>query len=373
MLALFGPEERNSHEPDRTYPPMMIRTLLLTFFLLSGLFVSAQWRGGDLSFLPSIETTGFLYKDAMGNPIEDVPQWMSEQGMNLARYRLWNDPERLYHALPGVVQEAQRMQEAGMDILIDFHFSDSWADPGQQITPKMWRHLPFDEAKEAMACWIDCVMKAFAQQGVQVAMVQLGNETDNGMMHPHGAMDGGFGNLASLLQAGHEAVTLASPGTLIAVHVSDIHLAPWYFDQLQAEGYTPDVLAVSNYSLWHETDLNVLSSAMASLSNTFSRPTFLAETAYAWTTDWNDWTQNLWWTGSESDGYSFTPQGQLNYLTDLDALLTTLGPTQCLGWCYWAPDWVSAMGPESIDGSPWENAALWDFDGLALPAWSALH
>ena len=196
----------------------MIRTLLLTFFLLSGLFVSAQWRGGDLSFLPSIETTGFLYKDAMGNPIEDVPQWMSEQGMNLARYRLWNDPERLYHALPGVVQEAQRMQEAGMDILIDFHFSDSWADPGQQITPKMWRHLPFDEAKEAMACWIDCVMKAFAQQGVQVAMVQLGNETDNGMMHPHGAMDGGFGNLASLLQAGHEAVTLASPGTLIAVH-----------------------------------------------------------------------------------------------------------------------------------------------------------
>lgn len=258
-----------------------------------------------------------------------------------------------------------------MDILIDFHFSDSWADPGQQVAPRTWRYLSFDEAQDAMACWIACVMETFAQEGVDIAMVQLGNETDPGMMHPHGTLDDGFGNLASLLQAGHEAVTLSSPGTLVAVHVSSIDLAPWYFTQLQAEGYTPDVIAISNYSLWHETDLNVLSSAMASLSATFNRPTFLAETAYAWTIDWYDWTHNLWWTGAESDGYDFTPQGQLDYLTDLDALLTNLGPTQCLGWCYWAPDWVSAMGPEALDGSPWENAALWDFDGIALPAWSA--
>ena len=349
----------------------MTKWLSLVCFLLTGLVASAQWRGGDLSFLPSIEAVDYVYKDAAGSAIEDVPQWMADQGMNLARYRLWNDPERLYNALPGVVQEAKRMQEAGMDILIDFHFSDSWADPGQQVAPRMWRYLSFDEAQDAMACWIVCVMETFAQEGVDIAMVQLGNETDPGMMHPHGTLDDGFGNLASLLQAGHEAVTLSSPGTLVAVHVSSIDLAPWYFTQLQGEGYTPDVIAISNYSLWHETDLDVLSSAMASLSTTFNRPTFLAETAYAWTIDWYDWTHNLWWTGAESDGYDFTPQGQLDYLTDLDVLLTGLGPAQCLGWCYWAPDWVSAMGPEALDGSPWENAALWDFDGIALPAWSA--
>ena len=184
----------------------MTKWLSLVCFLLTGLVAGAQWRGGDLSFLPSIEAVDYVYKDAAGSAIEDVPQWMADQGMNLARYRLWNDPERLYNALPGVVQEAKRMQEAGMDILIDFHFSDSWADPGQQVAPRMWRYLSFEEAQDAMACWIVCVMETFAQEGVDIAMVQLGNETDPGMMHPHGTLDDGFGNLASLLQAGHDAV-----------------------------------------------------------------------------------------------------------------------------------------------------------------------
>ena len=83
-------------------------------------------RGGDLSFLPSIEASGYVYKNASGTPIDDLPQWLSEQGMNCSIPAL-NDPERLYHSLPGVVREAKRMQEAGMEILIDFHFSDSWA------------------------------------------------------------------------------------------------------------------------------------------------------------------------------------------------------------------------------------------------------
>ena len=131
-------------------------------------------------------------------------------------------------------------------------------------------------------------------------MVQLGNEIDNGMMHPHGTLDEGFSNLVSLLQAGHEAVTLSSPGTLVAVHVSDINIAPWYFSQIQAEGYMPDVLAISNYSLWHETDLDELSIKMASLSFDGKQIVLI---------DWYDWTHNLWWTGAESDGYNFTPSG----------------------------------------------------------------
>ena len=346
----------------------------LLILLLMSSAAQAQWRGGDLSFFPRMEEAGYAYKDEQGVVIQDVAGWMVDQGMNLARLRIWHNPANgPEHALPDVLREAIRFHEAGMDILIDFHFSDTWADPGAQHAPAAWADLSFEDAKEAMACWVECTMKAFTHAGVDIAMVQLGNETDPGMMHPHGTLDDGFGSLASLLQAGHEAVTLSSPGTLVAVHVSSIDLAPWYFTQLQTEGYTPDVIAISNYSLWHETDLEILSSAMASLSTTFNRPTFLAETAYAWTIDWYDWTHNLWWTGAESDGYPFTPQGQLDYLTDLDALLTNLGPEQCLGWCYWAPDWVSAMGPEALDGSPWENAALWDFDGVALPAWAAFQ
>lgn len=349
----------------------MTRLLSLACCLLPGLVASAQWQGGDLSFLPSIEAVDYVYKDAAGSPIEDVPQWMADQGMNLARYRLWNDPERLYHALPGVVQEAKRMQEAGMDILIDFHFSDSWADPGQQVVPQMWQSLSFLQLKEAMTCWVECVMEALAQEGVEVAMVQLGNETNPGMMHPFGSLDDGFGNLAELLQAGHLAVETVSPETQIAVHYAGISGAQWYFTQLENAGYTPDILAISNYSKWHERDLEVLADELTTLSAAFNRPTLLAEVAYAWTTDWSDWTDNIWWYGDESDGYAFTPEGQEDYLLALRAEVDALAPGVCLGWCYWAPDWVSAMGPEATNGSAWENAALWDFDGIALPAWSA--
>ena len=349
----------------------MTKMLLLSCCLLSGLLVSAQWRGGDLSFLPRIEAVNYIYKDASGAPIGNVPQWMADQGMNLARYRLWNGPENLHHALPGVVQEAKRMHEAGMDVLIDFHFSDTWADPGQQVAPSMWQHLTYEEVKDKMTCWISCVMNAFIQAGVDVDMVQLGNETNTGMMHPFGSLNEGFGDFAELLQAGHLAVESISPGTQIAVHYAGMSGAQWYFTQLQNAGYTPDILAISNYSKWHERDLGVLANGLTTLSTAFDRPTLLAEVAYAWTTDWNDWTDNLWWSGDESDGYAFTPEGQEAYMMALRDEVDALAPGVCLGWCYWAPDWVSAMGPQATNGSAWENAALWDFDGVALPAWSA--
>ena len=164
---------------------------------------------------------------------------------------------------------------------------------------------------------------------------------------------------------------IVGPGTQIAVHYAGISGAQWYFTQLQNAGYTPDVLAISNYSKWHERDLEVLADELTTLSATFNRPTLLAEVAYAWTTDWNDWTDNIWWYGDESDGYAFTPEGQEDYMLALRAEIDALPPGTCLGWCYWAPDWVSAMGPQSTNGSAWENAALWDFNGVALPAWSA--
>jgi len=352
----------------------MFRAGLFLALLHTSTCASAQWRGGDVSFFPRMEEAGYLYKDGSGADLEDVAEWMVDQGMNLARLRIWNDPEGgPEHALPDVLREAARFHDAGMDILIDFHFSDTWADPGHQAAPKAWEAMEFHEAMAAMACWVECTMRAFAAQGVEVDMVQLGNETNPGMMHPFGTLDNGFNALAELLQAGHEAVESVSPTTQVAVHYAGISGAEWYFGQLEDAGYTPDVLAISNYSKWHERDIAILAEELAALSTAFDRPTFLAETAYAWTTDWNDWTDNIWWYGDESDGYAFTPEGQRDYLLDLRGELDAMAPGQCIGWCYWAPDWVAAMGPQATNGSAWENAALWNFDGIALPAWEAFN
>ena len=204
-------------------------------------------------------------------------------------------------------------------------------------------------------------------------MVQLGNEIDPGMMLPHGSVANGFGPLADLLNAGHNVVSEVFPGCQVAVHVSSLDIAPWFFETLSQAGYTPDVVAVSQYSKWHLQSVGEISDAVLSLNQSTGVPVFIAETAYAWTTQWADWTDNLWWVGDETPGYSFTPSGQLAYMQALRSALEGLSPEVCMGWCYWAPDWVASQGETSAEGSSWENAALFDFDWGALPAWEAFN
>ena len=146
-------------------------------------------------------------------------------------------------------------------------------------------------------------------------------------------------------------------------------MAPWFFGELAEAGYAPDVAAVSQYSKWHLQDIDSITDAIVELHEAAGIPVFIAETAYAWTTDWADWTDNLWWFGDETPGYPFTPEGQVAYFEALQAALEQLEPGVCMGWCYWAPDWVASQGETSSEGSHWENAALFDFDWQALPTW----
>jgi arabinogalactan endo-1,4-beta-galactosidase len=326
-------------------------------------------RAVDVSFLSEMEEDGVIYRDADGNDIEDPRVWMASQGVNLVRLKLWNAPADLRQSLLGVTREAAKWDALCVPILLDVHFSDTWADPGQQAVPKAWQGMSFDALQNAMVCWLHCALEALASQGIEPAMVQLGNEIDSGMMWPHGALDQGFGPLSSLLAAGHDAVEAVFPDCQVVVHVSNLTMAPWFFEGLSEAGYTPDVVAVSQYSKWHLQDLDDVSEAILSLNQSTGLPVFIAETAYAWTTDWADWTDNLWWFGDETPGYPFTPEGQSQYLMDLHNVVEDLGPTVCLGWCYWAPDWVASEGATSTEGSAWENAALFDFDWTALPAW----
>ena len=131
--------------------------LLLTLWSVTG---TAQWRGGDLSFLPRMEEAGYTYRDATGAPIDDVPAWMTTQGMNLARYRIWNDPaDGPHHALPDVLREAQRMHAVGMDILLDF--ISAIRGPIRATVALDVEGPAVKKPKAAMVCWVHCVMDAF--------------------------------------------------------------------------------------------------------------------------------------------------------------------------------------------------------------------
>jgi arabinogalactan endo-1,4-beta-galactosidase len=253
--------------------------------------------------------------------------------------------------------------------MIDYHFSDTWADPAHQETPAAWDSESFEEVQAFMLCWLACTLNALEANGIEPALIQLGNEIDPGMMLPHGGVSDGFGPLAELLESGHGVVEDVFPNCPVAVHVSNLEMAPWFFVELAESGYAPDVAAVSQYSKWHLQDIDAIADAVAGLHEAAGIPVFIAETAYAWTTDWADWTDNLWWFGDETPGYPFTPEGQGAYFEALQVALDQLEPGVCMGWCYWAPDWVASQGETSSEGSHWENAALFDFDWQALPTW----
>ena len=138
----------------------------------------------------------------------------------------------------------------------------------------------------SMTCWLHCVLEALHVQGIEPAMVQLGNEIDPGMMLPHGGVGSGFVPLADLLSSGHDVVSQVFPHCKVAVHVSSLDIAPWFFEMLAQAGYTPDVVAVSQYSKWHLQSIEDISSAIESLNQSTGVPVFVAETAYAWTTEW---------------------------------------------------------------------------------------
>ena len=343
-------------------------------FLMSFSLCAQTWRGVDASFLPEMIHHGVEYGTAAGVSIEEPRAWMRDQGVDLVRLRIWHNPEEgLHSSWLEVVDEAETWHNLGVDVMLDFHFSDTWADPGNQAIPDAWEGMSFEAVKESMVCHVRCALEVLEARGATPAMVQLGNEINPGMMWPHGAIDVGFGPLAVLLQAGADVVHEVFPECKVVVHVADLEAAPWFFDNLASAGFVPDLLAVSQYSKWHLQDLTAVADHVSALSALMNRPVFLAETAYAWTSDWADWTDNLWWAGDETQGHAFSPEGQHDYLAAMDAVLAALGTEVCAGWCYWAPDWVASQGETSTAGSPWENAALFDFEWRALPAWDVFN
>ncbi|MBO73900.1 MAG: hypothetical protein CMD33_01355 [Flavobacteriales bacterium] len=349
----------------------MLRAInVLLILAFSQVAFSQLWKGVDASFLPEMLGDGVLYMDQDGAGIESPRQWMAEQGVDLVRLRVWHNPSPgLRSSWLEVLQEAKRWDSLGVSLMIDYHFSDTWADPAHQETPAAWSGGSFEEVEVSMLCWLECTLKALEANGIEPAMVQLGNEIDPGMLLPHGGVGDGFSPLAELLHGGHDAVDAVFPDCMVAVHVSSLEMATWFFGELAQVGYVPDVAAVSQYSKWHLQDIDGIADAVLELHEMAGIPVFIAETAYAWTADWADWTDNLWWFGDETPGYPFTPEGQLAYFDALQTALDQLEPGVCMGWCYWAPDWVASQGETSSEGSPWENAALFDFDWQALPAW----
>ncbi len=347
---------------------------LLLGCLCSSIAAAAPLVGADLSSLPRLEAAGAVYR--VDGAVRDPLKIFHDAGYRLVRLRLWHSPADSLDRLPAVVAFARRVRAAGFGILLDLHYSDTWADPGRQDPPAAWVGLPEAALADTVRSYTAGVVRAFRDAGVLPERIQLGNEIDNGLLWDQGRVGGAWdtpeqwSRLAALLVAAAAGVRDAAPADSrprIVLHVADGGDAAGcrrFFEQMVAAQVSFDEIGVSFYPWWHGT-LEQLAANLAGLARRFGKPVMVAETSYPWTLGWADDAHNL--MGLETQlhaGYPATPEGQRRFLTDLREVVAGVPDGLGAAVIVWEPAWITASGSA---GSPVENLTLFDFVGEALP------
>lgn len=315
--------------------------------------------GMDASSVPSLEASGVKYYDYNGEEA-DVFEVLRDSGINYIRVRVWVDP---YDAdgngygggncdINTAVEIGLRATKYGMKLLVDFHYSDFWADPSKQMTPKAWVGMDIDEKVDALYQYTYDCLKQLKDSGVNVGMVQLGNETNGAMCGEKIWM-----NIYKLMDAGSRATRKVMPDALIAVHFANPEKVTNYQDYAKKLSYYNldyDVFASSYYPFWHGT-LENLASILSEIATSYGKKVMVAEISYAYTAEDSDFSGNTITSGSAvTKNYPFTVQGQANCVRDV--IDTIANSTQNgIGVFYWEGTWIS------VGQSSWEeNSFLWE-------------
>jgi arabinogalactan endo-1,4-beta-galactosidase len=216
-------------------------------------------KGADVSWLPQMETTGYQFWDENGQKA-DVLQLLKERGMDAVRLRIFvnpsDDPWSGHCDKDATVTMALRAQKMGMRVMANFHYSDSWADPGKQNKPEAWKDLPFDELVQAVYDHTYDVVSALKNAGVTPEWVQVGNEIPGGILWPDGHTDQ-WPQLVQLLNAGYKATKAVDPHIRVIVHVDEGHNHEKFrnfYDRATELGVQYDIIGLSYYPYWVKKD-----------------------------------------------------------------------------------------------------------------------
>ena len=326
--------------------------------LVKGLIKSA-----DVSFLPLIEGEGTVYKH--NNLPEDPLLTLKKAGCNTVRIRLWKNPSDGHSGLTEVKALALRARQKGMKIWLTVHYSDTWADPGNQTKPAEWTNLSFADLKTAVATYTATVLNE-----IHPDIYQVGNETNDGFLFPQGKLSVNESQYLQLIQAAITVIRTQSPATKIMLHYAGITGSDWFFAKVHNIDY--DYIGLSYYPVWHGQNLDLLQTTINTLSQVHHKKVLIAETAYPFTLGWNDWTNNI--VGQSNQlipAYPATNAGQKSFVLAIRVLLEN--SNNGIGFSYWGGEWVAFRGTQATNGSTFENQALWDFNLNALPVMDAFN
>jgi arabinogalactan endo-1,4-beta-galactosidase len=332
--------------------------------------------GADLSYVNEIQDAGGVYKDS--NMVKDPFVIFKNHGTNTVRVRLWHNPtwklttsnNKLYSDLYDVEKTIRRAKVAGMAVNLDIHYSDDWADPAKQEVPAAWKNATATTIKDSVYNYTLSVLNYLKSKNLTPEMVQIGNENNDGMLHPFGKpVSGNYKNFADLVNAGIKAVRDFSANSTIKpqiiIHVAQLQNADWWMNSVTTGGISDyDIIGLSHYAKWSTvTTMDAIGTVIKTLKNKYNKKVMIVETAFPWTTQNADSYTNIIGEGIGTYGVSQTEH--LRYMKDLTQTVITAGGT---GIMYWEPAWISSpMKDRWGSGSSWENNAYFDFSGNAIP------
>ena len=326
------------------------------------------YYGADLSYVNEMEDCGAVYKNAEGT-VTDVYQIFKDEGANLIRVRLWHSPDWTnYSNFDDVKRTIERAKSQGFRVLLDFHYSDTWADPSKQEIPAAWAsEINNTEALgNLLYNYTYDTLEALSDLNLLPDIVQVGNEI-NGMILQQGELVWpiDWSRNSALLNKGIQAVrdiSVAKNNTVeVMLHIAQPENGLWWFEQATTNGVTDfDWIGLSYYPIWSEYDLSNVQTPLSTLINTYNKKLMIVETAYPFTLNDVDNAGNILGPSALIDGFPSSQQGQLDYLNQLKQIIENVGGQ---GLIYWEPAWVSTdcftlWG----QGSHWDNAALFDGD-----------
>lgn len=382
-------------------------------------------KGMDLSTLAELEKCGAKYYD--GGAEMDILDIMKKYDVDTIRIRLWNDPWSETGESYGAGENdfetslaiAQKVTEAGFGVLLNFHYSDFWADPGKQIKPKAWADYGVAELEQAVYDFTLETMRTFLDAGVNITMVQVGNELSNGLLWPEGKVPN-YDNIATFVNAGIRAVRKADAEYQARVQAGEakvlgvrgqklakipvmIHLdnggnnalyREW-FDNFMKRGEEFEIIGLSYYPFWHGT-LQMLNDNMNDIAERYGKELIIAEVSMGYTME--DYREYEQLSDEERKGYATRPalvekieypmtkQGQYDFMQDFLHRISHIEGGLGRGFFWWEPAWIPVKGsgwatPASLAymndpgpcGNEWANQALFDYDGNTLPTWELIR
>ena len=359
-------------------------------------------KGVDVSSYVSLRDSGVTFKDWNGNVIGDQEFFsqLKEAGVNYVRIRVWNDPYdsngKGYGGGNNDLAKAKKIgkwaTDAGMKVLIDFHYSDFWADPGKQIKPKAWKDFDADQLEQAVYEFTEDSLRKVLEAGVNVTMIQVGNEVTNGLLWPEG-LKPNYDNIARFISSGIRACRAVKPEIPLMIHLDNGGNNEMYrdwFDHYMERGEDFDYIGLSYYPFWHGT-LQMLEDNMNDMAARYGKELIVAEVSMGYTME--DYKQYEKLKDSERKGYATKPelvakieypmtvQGQVDFTKDFLNRVAHVRDNKGLGFFWWEPAWIPVHGsgwatPASLKymndpgpcGNEWANQALFDYDGNVLPA-----